>query len=117
MSNENQETIADIVREMRKRAEEVYAGQAGYPESWKDQMNDDEIREIADRIEAALKREKANPVRNCGKYKTAKDAFAGFNKMCDGKTCYRCPFSAERNECMSCVLNWLYAKEDKDVSK
>ena len=53
MSDEKQETIADIVREMRKRAEEVYAGQAGYPESWKDQMNDDEIREIADRIEAA----------------------------------------------------------------
>ena len=57
MSNERQETIADIVAEMRKRAEEVYAGQAGYPESWKDQMNDDEIREISDRIEAAWKRE------------------------------------------------------------
>ena len=55
MSNGNQETVAGIVAEMRKRAEEVYAGQAGYPESWKDQMNDDEIREIADRIEAAAK--------------------------------------------------------------
>ena len=64
MSNETNETIADIVREMRKRAEEVYEGQAGYPESWKDQMNDDEIREIADRIEAAHKREVAE-LREC----------------------------------------------------
>ena len=70
MSNENQETIADIVDEMRKRAEEVYAGQAGYPESWEDQMNDDEIREIADRIEAAHKREReagADAAQICGK--------------------------------------------------
>lgn len=56
MTEKNQESILDIVREMRKRAEEVYAGQAGYPEGWKDQMNDDEIREIADRIEAAHRR-------------------------------------------------------------
>ena len=58
MSSNRQETIADIVREMRKRAQEVYEGQAGYPESWEDQMNDDEIREIADRIEAAAKLER-----------------------------------------------------------
>lgn len=42
---------------MRKRAEEVYAGQAGYPESWKDQMDYGEIYELADRIESANKRE------------------------------------------------------------
>ena len=69
MSNEKHETVADIVAEMRKRAEEVYAGQAGYPESWKDQMNDDEIREIADRIEAAHKREReagAEAAKICG---------------------------------------------------
>ena len=57
MNNENHETIADIVAEMRKRAEEVYAGQDGYPESWKDQMDYGEIYELADRIEAAHKRE------------------------------------------------------------
>lgn len=57
MNNENHETIADIVTEMRKRAEEVYAGQDGYPESWKDQMDYGEIYELADRIEAAHKRE------------------------------------------------------------
>ena len=59
MSDERQETVEDIVAEMRKRAEEVYEGQAGYPESWKDQMNRDEICDIADRIEAAHKREVA----------------------------------------------------------
>ena len=57
MNNENHETISDIVTEMRKRAEEVYAGQDGYPESWKDQMDYGEIYELADRIEAAHKRE------------------------------------------------------------
>ena len=58
MSSNRQETVADIVREMRKRAQEVYEGQTGYPESWEDQMNDDEIREIADRIETAAKLER-----------------------------------------------------------
>ena len=57
MNNETHETIADIVTEMRKRAEEVYVGQDGYPESWKDQMDYGEIYELADRIEVAHKRE------------------------------------------------------------
>ena len=57
MNLENHETIEDIVTEMRKRAEEVYAGQSGYPESWKDQMDYGEIYELADRIESANKRE------------------------------------------------------------
>ena len=57
MNNETHETIADIVTEMRKRAEEVYVGQDGYPESWKNQMDYGEIYELADRIEAANKRE------------------------------------------------------------
>lgn len=57
MNNENHETISDILTEMRKRAEEVYAGQDGYPGSWKDQMDYGEIYELADRIESAHKRE------------------------------------------------------------
>ena len=57
MSDEKNETISDIVTEMRKRAEEVYAGQDGYPESWKNQMDYGEIYELADRIEDANKRE------------------------------------------------------------
>ena len=64
-----------------------------------------------------IKREKAKPVRNCDKYKTAKDAFAGFNKMCEEKKCSMCPFSAERNECLNCSFNWLFAEAEKEVSK
>ena len=51
----NHESISDIVTEMRKRAEEVYVVQSGYPESWKDQMDYDEIYELVDRIESAHK--------------------------------------------------------------
>ena len=64
-------------------------------------------------LRLAVEREKAKPVRNCDKYKTAKDAFAGFNKMCEEKECSMCPFSAERNKCINCGFNWLYAKADK----
>ena len=69
------------------------------------------------RLSTAIDREKRKPVRNFDKYRTAKEAFAGFNKMCKSRYCNVCPFSAERNECISCMLNWLYAEEDKEVSK
>ena len=68
-------------------------------------------------LRLAVEREKANPVRNFGKYRTAKDAFAGFNKMCEEKKCSMCPFSAERNECINCGFNWLFAETEKEVSK
>ena len=68
-------------------------------------------------LRLAVEREKAKPVRNCDKYKTAKDAFAGFNEMCNEKTCQMCPFSAERNECLNCGFNWLFAEAEKEVSK
>ena len=68
-------------------------------------------------LRLAVEREKANPVRNCNKYRTAKDAFAVFNKMCDEKKCSMCPFSAERNECLNCSFNWLFAEAEKEVSK
>lgn len=111
MSEERQETIEDIVDDIR-------AQNQGLPEdSYALSPLVCDLLSIADRIEAALKREKAKPVRNCDKYKTAKGALAGFNEMCDGKTCYRCPFSAERNECISCRFNWLYAVEEKEEAK
>ena len=70
-----------------------------------------------DRLSDAAEREGHKPVRNCDKYRTAKDAFAGFNKMCEEKKCSTCPFSAERNECLSCRFNWLFAEAEKEVSK
>ena len=77
----------------------------------------DRVRQSIVRLSTAIEREKRKPVRNCDKYMTAKDAFAGFNKMCKSRHCNVCPFSAERNQCISCMLNWLYAEEDKEVSK
>ena len=68
-------------------------------------------------LRLAVEREKAKPVRNCDKYRTANDAFAGFNKMCKEKKCSTCPFSAERNECLNCSFNWLFAEAEKEVSK
>ena len=47
------------------------------------------------------------------KYRKANDALVGFNKMCKEKTCDRCQFSAERNECNICRLNWLFAEAEK----
>lgn len=107
MSEERQETLEDIVDDIR-------AQNQGLPEdSYALSPLVCDLLSIADRIEAALKREKAKPVRNCDKYKTAKGALAGFNEMCKEKTCDRCPFSAKRNKCNICKLNWLYAEADK----
>ena len=80
-------------------------------------INCNDIGKIIVDLEKAIAREKAKPVRNCDKYKTAKDAFAGFNEMCNEKTCYMCPFSAGKNECLNCNLNWLFAEAEKEVSK
>ena len=61
----------------------------------------------------AVDREFKNPVLNCDKYRTAMDAHVGFTKMCKEKTCSRCQFSAKRNKCNICRLNWLYAEAEK----
>ena len=61
-------------------------------------------------LKKAIASEKCKPVLNCDKYRTAKDALVGFNKMCKEKTCDRCQFGAKRNECNICRLNWLYAE-------
>ena len=68
-------------------------------------------------LRLAVEREKENPVRNCDKYRTAKEAFIAFEKMCQSKYCNVCPFSAERNECLNCGFNWLFAEAEKEVSK
>lgn len=52
------ETLAAIITEMRRRSQEAYEGQTGYPECWRNQIDYDEIDDWIDRIEAAVKREK-----------------------------------------------------------
>ena len=74
----------------------------------------DDIGEKIVDLKNAIARERRNPVRNCDKYKTAKDAFTGFKEMCADKHCDRCPFSAERNECPICKLNWLYVEAEEE---
>ena len=76
-----------------------------------------DLKKAIDREKKNIVREKENPVRNCDKYRTAKDAFDGFNKMCADKHCDRCPFSAKRNECNICRLNWLYAEAEKSEAQ
>lgn len=68
-------------------------------------------------LRIAVEREKANPVRNCDKYRTAKEAFIAFEKMCQSKSCDVCSFSRERDESYSCRLNWLYAEAEKEAKK
>lgn len=80
-------------------------------------INCNDIGELIVDLEKAIAREKAKPVRNCDKYKTAKEAYLAFNKMCDNESCHRCPFSAERNECLNCRLNWIYAEAEKEDAK
>ena len=89
-------------------------------DEWYYTQQDVTLNDLGDKIvdlKKAIKREKAKPVRNCDKYKTAKDALTGFNEMCSEKYCDRCQFSAERNECNICRLNWLYAEAEKEVSE
>ena len=70
-------------------------------------------RNLFRQLRLAVEREKAKPVRNCDKYRTAKEAFIAFEKMCRSKSCDVCPFSAVKDESCSCRLNWLYAEADK----
>ena len=73
----------------------------------------DRVRQSIVRLSTAIEREKRKPVRNCDKYRTAKEAFIAFEKMCQSKSCDVCPFSTERDESCSCRLNWLYSEADK----
>lgn len=82
MSNEKQETIADIVAWLRRPRE----GENAYLTLWRD--------EIADRIEAAWKREReaalSAPPRNCDRPEcaTTKSAQAVWRQEDGGKTAY-----------------------------
>ena len=87
MNNENHETIADIVTEIRKRAEEVYVGQSGYPESWKNQMD---YGEIYDGFSSRCSKCKAHldgyyPSRKAAK-KAWNESVVKFRKMLKGDT-------------------------------
>lgn len=72
----------------------------------------DRLRVLAD----AVDREKAKPIRNCDKYRTANDADAAFEKMCLTRLCKDCEFDKIREtKSRSCRISWLYAEADKEV--
>ena len=67
-------------------------------------------------LKKAIKREKAKPVRNFEKYKTNDEAFVAYTKMCDSRECKIFNFRYCGNS-IKCVLAWLYAEAEKEVSK
>ena len=56
----------------------------------------------------------AKPPRNCDKYNTADEAYAGFRKFCDKSVCSKCRFDENPT---TCRLSWLYSEVEKEESK
>ena len=49
----------------------------------------------------------AEPQRNCDKFNTADEAYAGFRKFCDVTECSECQFDKNTT---TCLLSWLFAE-------
>lgn len=67
----------------------------------------------------AIKREKAKPIRNCDKYKTASEALDAFIERCATRTCADCELERlgrEQGICSGCRFVWLYAEADKEAA-
>lgn len=78
-------------------------------------INCNDIGEIIVDLENAIAREKAKPVRNFNKYKTANEAFNGFREMCfcnSVNECKDCPFNNVKKFGI-CVFAYLYAEAEK----
>lgn len=68
-------------------------------------------------LRLAVEREKANPVRNFNKYKTAKEAYNGFKGMCNGiDECKYCRFRDSKSNSM-CPIAYLYDEAEKEAQK
>lgn len=68
-------------------------------------------------LRLAVEREKANPVRNFNKYKTAKEALSEYRQMCRETYCKKCPYEDGGFDYAGCSFNWLYAEAEKDKAK
>ena len=138
MTSEN-ETVEEIVKEMRGEWAQVYFSEGS-------RRNDGEYCDnefaaiepgtVADRIESAWRREKAQvmqeatevamaptqvqyeprPKRNCDRFANSRDAYKAFSEWqskreqigdCKGIAKGRCPTCNEQK--MSCFENWLFA--------
>lgn len=82
-------------------------------------MPDTLCEKIVDLAKAA-DREKSKPVRNCDRYKTAKEAIEAFDKMflshCWSK-CNGCPIGEQKVKVptSNCMFLWLYAEAEKEA--
>lgn len=115
MSNAKQETIADIVREMRTLGRLDGESTDKIPRS----LQALGLRTYADRIKAAHEREKRKPIRNCDRYGTANEAFGAFEKMCfSTRSCKDCPiYTFSKEHGVSCRFVWLYEEAVKEEAK
>lgn len=78
-------------------------------------VNDDHFNLKIIALENAVEREKAKPVRNFDKYKTADEAYDGFKKMCnDMETCAFCRFR-DGDSIIKCGFAWLYENAEKEA--
>ena len=83
-------------------------------------VNDDHFNLKIIALENAVEREKAKPVRNFDRYKTAKEAYVGFRKFCDGiYDCEKCRFKDCDGAYGSptshgCMLAWFYEEAEKE---
>lgn len=67
-----------------------------------------------ERLSEAVKSEKAKPVRNCDRYKTAEEAYYAIYKMCYAHNCKDCRF---KEGGIPCRFLWLYEEAEKDEAK
>ena len=67
-----------------------------------------------DELCAAIRRERAKPVRNCDKYRTAKKAYAAFEEACRKEACLGCRLSIPG---VPCVVAWFYDGDEKEGTK
>lgn len=74
----------------------------------------DDIGEKIVDLKNAIDRERRKPVRNCDKYKTAKDAYEGSNEFCYKSKCVECRY---RDSYPICRFAWLYAEAEKESDK
>ena len=66
-------------------------------------------------LSEVIKLEKAKPVRNFNKYKTAKDANEGFIKFCEINECDKCRYGSSRGS--GCLIDWLYDEAKNEAGK
>ena len=101
METGNVKAMLDALNEIIDTIDEWHAN--GMMENW-------QYSKLFDIADAAL----AKPPRNCDKYNTADEAYAGFRDFCDKSVCSEC--RCDQNT-TTCRLSWLYSEVEQEESK